>query len=224
MLKTLIAIAASAFALSTQARGQASTRPALIEDVKVTPENGGINPDAFAYKIEGRILAGSNPCQARGVTVSVQQKKVRGIVHVIPQLKSPRSAPRICTREWNPVYKPVKITIRGLHSKIEDVVIHNIGQLGAATSVKDIVADGQTVSLSGRLERVMAIGGETTGIIIILDDGSQVEVDLATNNLDRSLADDLDTLTFKITGTLKTIYGVEIPSRQVLVAETLEPL
>lgn len=127
---------------------------AAIIDVKVLPINAGINPDAFAYVVSGRIGTGSNRCQAAGVKAYLKQIVVGDQIKVVPMLSSPvHSFNRICTREFMPQFADVTLTVRGSHSEITSVIIKNVGSLGeeknidelmvtvAETIIGDLVAD-----------------------------------------------------------------------------------
>lgn len=219
MLKTLIT-AALCLTVSSTAFGRTVSRETIIENVTVTPVNGGINPDAFAYEIKASVLVGGNACEAQGVKVSLIQKTARGIIAVTP-MKQIKDDGRICARIWAPVYRTVKTTVRGLSTRIDDVVIRNVQELGTATSVSTLLAEDAEITLTGYLDQVMAIGGETTGTALVLASGEQIEIDLATNNLDHSLAEILGT-EVTLRGVYKTVAGVEIASRRVLVVTSLD--
>lgn len=220
MLKTLIT-AALCLTVSSTAFGRAkTTSETIIETVDVVPVNGGINPDAFAYDVTARLLVGGNSCEAQSVKVSLVESRKRGIVSLTP-VKVRSGAVRICPRIWMPVYRTVKTTVRGLGSQVADVVILNVGTRGTTTSVSALLADDAEVSLTGYLDQVMAIGGETTGTALVLASGETIEIDLATNNLDRSLASILGT-EVTVHGVYKTVTGVEIPTRRVLEVTSLD--
>ncbi len=223
MLKSFFAsIAVVGLTLATTSQATtASWKATVIKDIDVSPVNGGINPDSFAYHIRATVLAGSNPCEARGVQLAFSQKKKDGTLTLTPVKKVPRGQ-RICTREFQPVYRSIETTVHGLAIDITDVVIANLGELGNLTSVSEITGAGsEEQTVTGTMTRVMAIGGETTGWALVLESGTQVEVDLATNNLDHD-AEAFDGQKLKVTGTYKTLRGVETPSRQVLEASSVE--
>lgn len=76
------------------------------------------------------------------------------------------------------------------------------------------------VSLTGKLDAVMAIGGETTGYALVFADGSQVEVD-ATPAIIAQLADLLGE-EVDLTGNVEHRTGVEIPTRRVVMITTIQ--
>ncbi|HEY0881247.1 MAG TPA: hypothetical protein VGD87_06945, partial [Archangium sp.] len=141
----------------------------------------------------------------------------KGVI-VVAATRQSAAAGRICPRIWAPVYRSVSLTVRGYASRVKDVVVKNIGELGTLTSVStllDAQAGAVEVSVTGYIDHVMAIGGETTGLVLVLASGEQVEIDLATNNLDHDL-ENLEGREVTLKGLYKTVQGVEIPSRQVL--------
>jgi len=69
---------------------------------------------------------------------------------------------------------------------------------------------------------IMAIGGETTGTELTMKDGSKIELDLGKDVKLGALADSLNGKAVVVTGEFKTVQGVEIKERKVLVVETLK--
>lgn len=216
MLNKLASVVFS-FAVSQAALAAPKAASTIISDIEVTVANGGFNPDAFAYTIKASVFVGGNDCDARGVKASLRQSIEDGILNIVPEMRRPKRAPVACPRVWMPVYRTVTVTVRGFQSRIDDVVVHNIGEFGARTSVADLI----DVTVTGVLTQVAAIGGETTGFALYLADGTLLEVDLATHDLDR-LVLELDGAEVTVTGRYKTVAGVEIASRRVLEARTLE--
>jgi hypothetical protein len=77
------------------------------------------------------------------------------------------------------------------------------------------------VEIKGILQtQIMAIGGETTGVIIQAGDLAP-ELDLGTNRQLHELAQRLHGKTVLVTGTLKRISGIERGERTVVVVESL---
>jgi hypothetical protein len=74
------------------------------------------------------------------------------------------------------------------------------------------------VSFKGQLMRRMGIGGESTGYALKTATGSTIEIDLAANGLEASFVEGKEV---SVTGTFRTIVGVEIPSRKVLVVSKI---
>ncbi|MBA62956.1 MAG: hypothetical protein CMJ76_11380 [Planctomycetaceae bacterium] len=68
---------------------------------------------------------------------------------------------------------------------------------------------------------IVAIGGETTGSIIVMSDESVVEVDFANSNDLRELAEQYDNQKVVLEGTATIIQGVEVPDRTVIVVRSL---
>lgn len=219
MLKQLT-LAAISFVMATDAFAAIKAVPTIATQVDVQPVNGGINPDAFAYKITAKVLRGANKCEAKGVRVGLKQKLTDGVVDVTPMKRGATDAPRICTREWEPVYQTLSITVRGMRSNVDDVVVHNIDGLGTTTSVEALLVSTSEVTLTGYLDRVAAIGGESSGYALVLDNGDVIELDLATNNLDHDTFQ-LEGQAIQVQGVYKTVVGVEIASRRVLEVSSL---
>ena len=77
------------------------------------------------------------------------------------------------------------------------------------------------VEIKGIIQtQIMAIGGETTGVIIKAGDLSW-ELDLGTNKQLHELAERLHGKTALVRGTLKRISGIERGERDVVVVESL---
>jgi hypothetical protein len=77
------------------------------------------------------------------------------------------------------------------------------------------------VTLQGALIQIMAIGGESTGYGLQLADDQIIEIALATQEL---LAGFEEGKKVEITGYYRSVFGIEIPERQVLVVETMAAL
>lgn len=73
------------------------------------------------------------------------------------------------------------------------------------------------VSMQGTLTRMMAIGGESTGYGLQLADGSLVEIELEADLLPSFV----ENQKVEIAGKYKTVRGIEIPVRQVLLVKTM---
>lgn len=220
MLNKLV-LASVCIVLTQGALATPMTVQTVISDIQVTEANGGINPDAFAYKITAKVLVGANSCEAKNVKASLVKKVADGVISVVPMKRLPRGAPSMCTREWKPIYKTISLTVRGLQSQVEDVVVLNINEYGASTSISALLGSDAELSMSGLLDRVAAIGGESTGYALILPTGESVELDLITNNLDLRTFE-LEGGPVNVRGIYKTVLGIEIPSRQVLEVTSLE--
>jgi hypothetical protein len=77
------------------------------------------------------------------------------------------------------------------------------------------------IELKGIIQtQIMAIGGETTGVIIKVGDLSW-DLDLGTNRQLHELAERLHGKTAVVRGTLKRISGIERGERDVVVVESL---
>src|SRR4051812_21351718 len=81
---------------------------------------------------------------------------------------------------------------------------------------KDEKKEYVKVEIKGKLQTgVMAIGGESTGIVITAD-GARFELDLGKNKEWHELADKLNGKTALVTGNLATRKGVEVKSRTIV--------
>ena len=76
-------------------------------------------------------------------------------------------------------------------------------------------------SFTGTLVHMAAVGGETTGTWLQTDSGDRVELDLATHGLS---PDFVEGNYVTVAGKFKTVQGVEIASRKVLVVTSLKNL
>ncbi len=85
----------------------------------------------------------------------------------------------------------------------------------------DHPATVQARTEQGILTSVQAIGGETTGYGLKLANGDMLELDLATNGFENQFVEDVK---IDVTGTMKTVKGVEIPIRKVLVVTSMTSL
>jgi hypothetical protein len=72
----------------------------------------------------------------------------------------------------------------------------------------------------GTLVRMMAIGGESTGYGLQLENGSLIELELSSDQIPSFV----EGQKVKVTGTHKTVRGIEIPVRQILVVKTMTAL
>lgn len=223
MPKFLILAACSLTFGATAAQAQSYYQEAVIEDVKVIPENGGINPDAFTYVIETKVLAGSNPCVATGVSVRLTQRRSAKALSITALKRIPASNGRICPQVWSPVYQTATIRVTGIRSAAPKVLINNVGSPGTVKSLEQILQTNTQLTITGVLTRVMAIGGETSGIAVVTRNGDHVEVDLSTNSL-LEVMDTLEGREVVIIGKMVKKRGVEIPERNILVATDIRAI
>jgi hypothetical protein len=210
--------------LTPSAFGATRTVETMIESTDVETANGGFNPDAFAYDVTATVYVGSNACDAAGATADIVQKKKHGVITLTPVKRVKRGAPRVCTREFAPVYQTVRVTVRDFASRVHDVVVKNVQGIGNVTSLPSLVGaadESAELALTGTLDQIAGIGGESTGWGLWLEDGTLVEVDLATNNLDRGAAS-LVGSGVTIRGHYRTVNGIETGTRRVLEASSLD--
>src|SRR5262245_9715586 len=73
-------------------------------------------------------------------------------------------------------------------------------------------------SYTGKLVTMFAIGSETTGTALQLNDGRLIELDLSRNHLGSQFSEDKKAT---VVGKFETVIGIEIHSRQVLVVDKI---
>lgn len=100
-------------------------RPTVILNLDVTPINEEFNPEFVGRRISGRVLVGSNPCRARGISVKIQEKEHDGVVHITAMLVIDQDErAHFCTAEYRPIYKKFSIDVEA-----EKIVIHNVDRM-----------------------------------------------------------------------------------------------
>ena len=119
----------------------------FVDELIVTPTNGGINPASSAYKVEGRIMVGANRCEASGVDAVIDQSRVGEKIHLIAKtLRPAMQHPRVCTREFAPVYKNVAITILGDSNRMSNVIAKNVRQMGQDRILSEyLITESETI-------------------------------------------------------------------------------
>lgn len=130
---------------------------------------------------------------------------------------NPFSPGRFCTMEFGYLYHPVT----GERTTYTNgCVKHELLQRGytfASPVVTPDVEAGMETRV-GTFQSVFAIGGESTGTALILPNGTIVELDLSTHGLDAFFAEGLRA---KVEGHFVDVAGIEIPVRQVFVANAV---
>jgi hypothetical protein len=96
-----------------------------VKGVEFVPVNGGINPDAFGVQVQAQVEIGANKCTAVGVRAWFQETTEGREIHVKALRDETANLGRICTKEYRPVYTKLTTVIRGSHSKIDRIVVHN---------------------------------------------------------------------------------------------------
>ena len=87
----------------------------------------------------------------------------------------------------------------------------------------DLINDAFNSAYVGELiyNNISAIGGETTGSIIVLSQGGIVEVDFGIADDLHRRASELNNQTVFIEGHLEVVEGIEIPNRTIVQARTI---
>jgi hypothetical protein len=108
-------------------------------------------------------------------------------------------------------------TVRGIEIAERRVLV--VSDLQLTGTARAAAPDtGETVTVHGVLQRMMAIGGETTGYAVETDSGELVEI-----ALDEALAAAFqEGATARVTGVFTTVRGIEIAERRVLVVSDLQ--
>jgi hypothetical protein len=110
----------------------------VVHDVQVTPGNGGINPDAFAFVVKASVMKGSNPCVAANTQVRFLQQRVGDQI----QLRAVRRTidpTRRCTMEYNPKFVTLTTTVRAFASQTRSVIIKNVDERGHDVDARDFL-------------------------------------------------------------------------------------
>ncbi len=116
---------------------------------------GGINPDAIARKISGKVYLGSNPCVATGAEAKLYAKKVGANIEIVAMLKDSNDATtRVCTADYKPVYADVSIIVRGMQSKIGEIFVKNYMEMGKTL----LVFRGKAASLKAGTFKLLVNG------------------------------------------------------------------
>ncbi|HYX34677.1 MAG TPA: hypothetical protein VE954_16385 [Oligoflexus sp.] len=110
-------------------------KEAVLQDVSVSPANGGINPDFSAYTISGMAVIGSNKCEAQGLKAAFVKKKVNGKNLLVARVTGWRPEGRFCTREYQPALVPVNTTVRGNSHLISNTFIKNVDERDTEVAV-----------------------------------------------------------------------------------------
>ena len=102
---------------------------------------------------------------------------------------------------------------------IEEVV----SPYGLNIKFDDLINDAFNSAYVGELiyNNISAIGGETTGSIIVLSQGGIVEVDFGIADDLHRRASELNNQTVFIEGHLEVVEGIEIPNRTIVQARTI---
>jgi hypothetical protein len=108
--------------------------PVVLHGVSVKPVLGGINPDAFAFQVSATVQAGANPCLARNQTVTLVTEEHNGILIVRADAMI-IDAELVCTTEFEPVYKSIATTVRGMHSQTSSILLVNAEEEGRIVEV-----------------------------------------------------------------------------------------
>lgn len=219
MLNLLLVIGSMA-SLALPAQAAPRFQEAIIEEVKVTQENAGINPNSFSYLVEATVLVGSNSCTAKGVKIHLSKRHQADSINLVGVKRMPFGPSPICIQIWAPVYKKISTRITGTRSRTSKVFIHNVGEMGAVKNLDQFLQPTQTTTVKGILQRVMSAGGESTGIALETSNGDFVELDLSKNDLQRRLEQFEDRMVV-VTGTMTRKAGIEIQERIILIADDI---
>jgi len=121
------------------AETEAEVREAVVSVAKATHINGGINPTHKGVKLSLKVMTGSNPCHAEGVTVSTSQSRDHDTITVTAHIIDTSVQNRICTMEYNPQYQTVDEDIYFDSEDISDVLIKNYQYFGQSVSALELL-------------------------------------------------------------------------------------
>lgn len=110
----------------------------VVTDVEVTPANGGINPDAFAYDVKARVMKGTNPCVAANTEVRFLQQRVGDEIQ-LRALRRTIDPTRRCTMEYNPQFVTLTTSVRAFASQTRAVIIKNVDEPGRDVNAQDFL-------------------------------------------------------------------------------------
>ncbi len=124
----------------------ATSAAVVVTDVRVDALPGGINPDAIARKVSGKVYLGSNPCQAGDAKAKLVAAKVGKNIEVTAIVEGSDDAiNRICTADYNPVFANVSVVVRAMQSEVAQIVVKNVDEMG-----KDqVIFRGKATSVVG---------------------------------------------------------------------------
>lgn len=138
-LITLTSCGTDSSQTSELSAARATKRPAVIENALATPTSAGINPAFVAYDLTGRIMIGSNRCEAQGVKVKFEEKAIAGFLYVTANTIQPAGAEsRICTREFAPQYAEISHKVVYNSKKIAGVFVSHVGELHNHVNISDL--------------------------------------------------------------------------------------
>lgn len=100
-----------------------------IHNLVVTPTNGGINPDFFAFDIKADVTFYSSPCNRTDAKFEVKQVGADINVRAVVEEKMPL-VQKICIEIAMVNNKTITTTIRGQSSKSNRIVFKNVETMG----------------------------------------------------------------------------------------------
>lgn len=99
---------------------------AVLEDLAVTPDNGGFNPAFTAVRISARVMVGANACAAQGLSPSMDVTRDRlGNQHVKAVVSGYQPSQLACPYIFDPVYANVSTTLRDVAGFESRAYIHH---------------------------------------------------------------------------------------------------
>lgn len=79
----------------------------------------------FAIEIGAEIQMGRNECDAKGMTVKLFKARKKDVIFVMPAIVKERDVPKMCRKDYNPVFKRVFLTVSG-SDEVKAVIIQNL--------------------------------------------------------------------------------------------------
>lgn len=93
-----------------------------------------------AFRVEGEVLLGTNPCWAEGKSAELTFETVDGQLQVFAKKTWISSGDdRICTAEYAPVFQKVSLDLMGLLPGDPQIVIRNVEDQGAHLEIEQLL-------------------------------------------------------------------------------------
>ena len=112
----------------------------VLTQIKVTPKNGGINPEFGAVEVEATVQLGTNACVASLNKVELRETVIEGQRVVYAHKFHPGNKPItiMCNMIYLPVYAQVKTTVFGKATALNAVGIVNAETRGAVAKISEL--------------------------------------------------------------------------------------
>lgn len=102
-----------------------NARLSTLKSRSLTVRPVGATLGNFAIEIGAEIQMGQNECESRGMTVKLFKARKKDVIFVMPAIVKEKDVPKMCRKDFNPVFKRVFITVVG-SDEIKAVIIQNL--------------------------------------------------------------------------------------------------